>query len=182
MIPTFDFNNILNSVASSNKPPLHLWNPELSGDIDITIDEQGVWRHCGDIFKRAQIPNLFSRILCKEAGEYYLKTPVEKWRISVADVPFYFIHFEKLQKNDTQVLSFVSLNEDVIELSNTHPLRVSINAETQEPSPYIQVRDGMEGKLSRNLYYQLVDMAINDEQQQRLYLQSHGSRFLLGAY
>jgi len=182
MTQTFDFENILKNVEHNNAPPLHLWNPQLCGDIDISIDTQGVWRHCGDTFKRTEIPQLFSRILCREEGDYYLKTPVEKWRIKVADVPFYFIHLEQRQTDQGKTLCFVSLNEDVVELSERNPLRVSIDSNTGEPSPYIHVRDGMEGKLSRNLYYQLIDMAINDEQAQQLYLESQGQRFLLGSY
>jgi len=182
MTQTFDFESILNNVEHNSAPPLHLWNPQLCGDIDISIDTQGVWRHCGEIFKRNEIPQLFSRILCREAGDYFLKTPVEKWRIKVADVPFYFIHLEQRQTDQGKTLCFVSLNEDVVELGELNPLRVSIDSNTGEPSPYIHVRDGMEGKLSRNLYYQLIDLAINDEQAQQLYLESQGQRFLLGSY
>ena len=182
MTQTFDFESILNNVEHNSAPPLHLWNPPLCGDIDISIDAQGVWRHCGDVFQRTEIPRLFSRILCREEGSYYLKTPVEKWRIKVADVPFYFIHLEQKQTDQGPALCFVSLNEDVVELSEQNPLRVNVDSNTGEPSPYIHVRDGMEGKLSRNLYYQLIDMAINDEQAQQLYLESHGQRFLLGSY
>ena len=78
MSSTFDFEKIVSDIDQQQAAPLHLWHPELSGDIDISIDRQGVWRHCGDEFTRLKIPALFSRILCREGDEYFLKTPVEK--------------------------------------------------------------------------------------------------------
>lgn len=182
MSDTFDFDSILTSIDEDKRPPLHLWHPQLSGDIDITIDAKGVWRHCGDEFKRLAIPKMFARILCKEQEEYYLKTPVEKWRIQVEQVPFYFIHLDVDESGGTKVLTFISATEDVVTLDIDHPLRIEIDPVTGEPSPFISVRDEMEGKLSRNLYYQLVEMAEIDEQQQKAYVHSAGHKFCIGEF
>lgn len=182
MSATFDFDSILNSIDQDSRPPVHLWQPELSGDIDITIDAQGVWRHCGDEFARLTIPKMFARILCKENGDYYLKTPVEKWRIQVEQAPFYFIHLDVKDTPNGPVLSFISLTEDVVTLDAQHPLRVETDPDTGQPRPFITVRDDMEGKLSRNLFYQLVDMAEIDEEQQKVYIVSSGQRFCLGEF
>ena len=63
-------------------PPLHLWHPELSGDIDIHITSDGSWYHEGAKITREAIVRLFASILRREEdGEYYLVTPGEKWRI-----------------------------------------------------------------------------------------------------
>ncbi|MEH6444575.1 MAG: DUF1285 domain-containing protein [Oceanospirillaceae bacterium] len=180
MSARFDFENIINLLSSDSLPPLDLWQPELSGDIDISIDSQGVWRHCGDEFKRLQIPKLFSRILCREGDEYFLKTPVEKWRISVLETPFYFIHLQKTITPKGVQLTFVSSTEDVIVLDEEHPLRVEINKKTAQPSPYLMVRSNMEGKLSRNVYYELAAMAEIDESQQKAFVCSAGKRFYIG--
>jgi hypothetical protein len=180
MSNTFDFDSILSAIDQDSRPPLHLWKPELSGDIDITIDAQGVWRHCGDEFKRLAIPKMFARILCKEQGQYYLKTPVEKWRIQVEQVPFYFIHLNIERIDNTPVLTFISRTEDVVTLDAKHSLRIEIDPVTGEPSPFIQVRDEMEGKLSRNVFYQLAELAEIDEQEQKAYVKSGEQRFCLG--
>lgn len=67
-----------------DSPPLHLWNPELSGDIPIRIARDGSWFHDGDPIRRDSLRNLFASILRREDdGEYYLVTPSEKWRIEV---------------------------------------------------------------------------------------------------
>ena len=182
MSKTFDFDGILNAIDEEARPPLHLWQPPLSGDIDITIDAQGVWRHCGDEFQRLTIPKMFARILCKEQEQYYLKTPVEKWRIQVEQVPFYFIHLNVEEVKGSRVLTFISSTEDIITLDVEHPLRIETDPESGEPSPFISVRDGMEGKLSRNVFYQLAALAEVDEQQQKAFVQSANQRFCLGEF
>ena len=177
MSKTFDFEKIIQSINKQEPAPLHLWHPELSGDIDISIDRQGVWRHCGDEFTRVQIPALFSRILCREADEYFLKTPLEKWRIQVEDVPFYFIHSHWENTASQPRLKLISNTQEQVILDSQHPLRVEVNPKTQEPSPYIKVRASMEGKLSRSLYYALVNVADVDEQQQKIYLKNEERAF-----
>lgn len=65
-------------------PPLHLWHPELSGDIPIRIAADGRWYHDGGIIERESLVRLFASILRREEdGQYYLVTPTEKWRIRV---------------------------------------------------------------------------------------------------
>ena len=183
MPSTFDFEKIISSMEKAGSlPPLNQWHPELSGDIDISIDHQGVWRHCGEEFSRREITVLFARILCREGNDYFLKTPVEKWRIQVADVPFYFIHCQQMQSATGMQLSFISSTEDRVVLDAEHPLRIELDQQSAEPSPYIYVRGAMEGKLSRNLYYQLVDLAEVNQQEKKLYLHSCGQKICLGSY
>lgn len=67
-----------------DEPPLHLWQPALSGDINIRIARDGTWFHDGREIRREAIVRLFASILRREEdGEYYLVTPTEKWRIQV---------------------------------------------------------------------------------------------------
>ena len=46
----------------TGKPPLDLWHPELSGDIDIVIKANGDWFHDGSQIKRQSLIKLFSTI------------------------------------------------------------------------------------------------------------------------
>ena len=182
MAGTFDFDRIMDSFKQDSLPPLHLWKPALSGDINIHIDKQGIWRHCGDEFKRLQIPKMFARILCKEGNEYFLKTPVEKWRIRVEDVPFFFIHMQRKELKKGIELSFVTITEDIVTLNEDHPIVLFNDQVSGEVFPYIHVRGAMYGKLSRNLYYELVALAEVDEDQQKLYISSANQRFFLGDF
>ena len=44
-----------------------------------------------------------------------------------------------------------------------NPLRVQFDSSTEEPRPYILVRNGLEARLTRSVYYELVEMAIEQE-------------------
>ena len=53
--------------------------------------------------------------------------------------------------------NFLSL-PDFRQINDSHPLRVEINKNSSEPSPYIVVRKNLEGLISRNVYYKLIDL------------------------
>src|SRR3546814_4703190 len=40
-----------------------------------------------------------------------------------------------------------------------HPIRVRMDPETGEPSPYVRVRDGFDALILRPVFYELVDLA-----------------------
>ena len=59
------FADLLQQQAESAEslPPVHLWNPQLSGVMDMRIDREGRWIHEGGEIKRQPLVKLFSRIL-----------------------------------------------------------------------------------------------------------------------
>ncbi|MBL4782386.1 MAG: DUF1285 domain-containing protein [Porticoccaceae bacterium] len=148
-----------NQLDGPGLPPVEKWNPPLSGDIDIRISRQGIWFHEGGEIKRQPLVKLFSSILKRENDEYFLVTPVEKWRIEVEDVPFFFSALRVEHRGDDQALVFNSSTDDVVIADREHPLRVAVDVASGEPSPYIKLRGGMEGLLSRSVYYQLADIS-----------------------
>jgi hypothetical protein len=70
---------------------------------------------------------------------------------------------EVLGEGETQVLRFTTLVDDVVEAGAEHPLRVTIDPQTQEPAPYVHVRTNLEALIHRNVFYQLVDLAVSRE-------------------
>ena len=73
------------SVNGRHPAPLHQWQPDCCGDIDMAISSDGTWYHDGVAIKRSELWQLFAGILRRETdGEYYLVTPVEKCRVAVA--------------------------------------------------------------------------------------------------
>ena len=107
---------------------------------------------------------LFSTVLRREADDhYYLVTPVEKCRIEVEDVPFQAILMNLQSAGESQAISFTTNVADEVTLDNDHPLRIETDAETEEPSPYILVRDRLEARLNRSVFYQLVAAAVERE-------------------
>jgi len=40
-----------------------------------------------------------------------------------------------------------------------NPVRVEIDPDTGEPSPYVMIRDGLEALITRSVFYDLVELA-----------------------
>jgi|TARA_B100001964_G_C14137481_1_gene555820 hypothetical protein len=154
----------LESIQDMDLPPVHLWDPPLSGDIDIRISRSGTWFHEGTAITRQRLVRLFSSILRRESdGCYYLVTPVEKWRLQVDDVPFHCVLVDNEGSGEEQVLTFTTNVADKVVLDAEHPLRFEIDADTQQPSPYLLVRDRLEALLARSVYYQVMELAVARE-------------------
>jgi len=145
--------------SSQKLPPVEKWNPPLSGDIDIRITREGTWLHEGDPIKRQGLIKVFSSILKRENGQYFLVTPVEKWHIQVDDAPFSVVSVDLLTQNDLQVLIFETSVGDKVIAGPDNPLRVVTDASGQ-PSPYLYIRNDMEGLLVRPVFYQLAEIAV----------------------
>ena len=174
-----------NNFPKSRKPPIHLWNLPLSGDLDMQIKPSGEWLYLGTPIARHQLVSLFASILRREDdGCYYLVTPVEKWRIKVEDVPFVVVIVEESGLGEDQSLCFKTNVGDEIVAGADHPIRVDFDPVTGEPKPYLHVRDKLEALISRNVYYQLVGLAeekeLNSQQVAGVY--SGGKFFSLGCY
>ena len=124
---------------------------------------------------------LFSTVIrFDDDGFYYLVTPVEKIQLKVEDKPFVIKTFNKEIINGKEVFLFQTNVDDIVTLSNDKPLRVEINEDTQEPSPYILVRKNLEALISRNVFYQLVEEAKLNSKTQELEINSGGDVFSLG--
>jgi uncharacterized protein len=159
--------------AEKKLPPVHLWRPEREGSIDIRIDDQGRWFHDGGEFKRQALVNLFATILRKEEHGYFLVTPAEKLRIDVADVPFMAIDMDVRGVGVNTDLMFHTNVGDYVMADENHGL------EMRGDRPYLHVRDGLEARLTRSVFYRLVDVGL--EENSALIVYSQGTAFNLGA-
>ncbi|MEO8530079.1 MAG: DUF1285 domain-containing protein [Deltaproteobacteria bacterium] len=148
-------------------PPVHLWNPPDCGDIDMRIARDGTWYYLGTPIGRPALVRLFSTILRRDGDRYVLVTPVEKVGIVVDDAPFVAVDFNVEGAGETQVLTFETNLGDVAVAGADHPLRFVIDSETNEPSPYVHIRGGLEALIDRKSFYRLVnigsDQRIGDE-------------------
>ena len=100
--------------ASASLPPVHLWKPKLSGDMDMIIDREGRWIHEGGEIKRPAMVKLFASILVLEEGDYFLVTPVEKWRIQVEVAPLFVISAERETRDGYQAVKLTTHTGDVV--------------------------------------------------------------------
>ena len=151
--------DIFNKPNDNIELKIKKWNPKYCGDIDMRIASDGTWFYCGSPINRKKLVKLFSSILINENNKYFLITPVEKVGIMVDDVPFIANDFEKIIENNKSYLVFFTNIDETIVLSKKNPFRISINDETQEPSPYIMVRKNIEAKIDRKSFYRLLDLA-----------------------
>jgi hypothetical protein len=148
----------LEKVKDKGKPPIHLWNPENVKDIDMEIKADGTWYYMGTPIERPRLVHLFSSVMKLEDGDYFLVTPVEKCRIKVADVPFQIVLLNNQGEAEAQVLELTTNMSESFEVGPEHDLRVEIDKATDEPALYVFVRDGLEARINRNVYYQLADL------------------------
>lgn len=167
---------------SKGLPPVHLWNPDFCGDIDMRIARDGSWYYLGTPIGRKAMVKLFSTIIRRDGDDYFLVTPVEKVGIKVDDAPFVAVELRVEGEGQEQCLNFVTNVEDEVEAGPEHPIRVVLDEHTQEPSPYLHVRSNLEALIGRSVFYQLVELAVPGQIDGRdcLGVWSRGVFFLLG--
>ena len=169
----------LSKLDDDSYPPVENWNPPLCENVSMKIDRSGKWYFMDSPIGREKMVSLFSTVLrFDEDGNYYLVTPVEKIRIEVEDKPFVIVTYQKEIKNDKEVFLFKTNVGDIVLLDTLDKLRVEIDKDTQEPSPYLKVRKNLEGLISRNVFYQLVDESY--ERDKELFVISNAKEFSLG--
>jgi len=140
-------------------PPVEQWNPSHCGDSAMRIARDGTWYHDGGPIGRPAMVRLFSSILRREAdGNYVLVTPVEKLDIVVEDAPFVAVELKSEGEGRDRNLAFRLNTGDLVLAGPDHRLRL----ETREdgPHPYLEVRAGLEARLSRPVYYELAEIAL----------------------
>lgn len=147
--------------AGKGLPPVHLWNPDFCGDIDMRIARDGTWFYQGTPIGRKPMVKLFSTILRRDGDDYFLITPVEKVGIKVDDAPFIAVTLEVEGQGESQMLRFTTSVEETVSADADHPLRVTIDPVTEEPAPYILVRSNLDALIHRNVFYQLVELAVS---------------------
>jgi hypothetical protein len=138
-------------------PPVHLWNPPFCGDLDMRIARDGTWFYQGTPIGRPALVRLFSTILKREGDKHFLVTPVEKVGIRVDDAPFLAVEMVKDEGHPGRMLRFRTNVDDWVTCDAAHWLRFE-TASDGGLVPYLHVRADLWAKVTRSLYYDLVDM------------------------
>jgi hypothetical protein len=137
--------------------------PRDCGHFDIRIDRDGSWFYRGTPINRAALVRLFSTVLERDAaGEYWLATPAERGRITVEDAPFLAVAAERNGLGPDQALIFRTNLGDFVTADADHPLRIETDPATQTPRPYILVRNRLEARLVRPVFYDLVEWGVEE--------------------
>lgn len=144
-------------------PPVHLWNPEFCGDLDMRIAADGLWYYMGTPIGREALVRLFSTVLRKDGDKYFLVTPVEKIGITVEDVPFVAVAMTVEGDGANQVLTFRTNVGDAVVAGPDHPLWFTPGEEEGEVTPYCLVRARLEARIARPVFYDLVDLGVDHD-------------------
>ena len=142
----------------------------------------------GSPIGRKELVCLFASVLKREAdGDFWLETPAERGRIEVEDAPFVAVELNWTGVGPTQELTFRTNVDQIVTAGPDHPIRISHDLLTCDPTPYLRVRPGrerfhIEARIGRAVYYELVALAEPHRHQGRdvLGVWSQGMFFPLG--
>ncbi|HWD58128.1 MAG TPA: DUF1285 domain-containing protein [Stellaceae bacterium] len=162
--PTLVDNLISNTSSSAKRrgdvaPPPFKRSVVDHGDLDMRIARDGTWFYRGTPINRQPLVKLFASVLRREDdGTYWLVTPVERGRIDVEDAPFLAVEVNSEGAGRDRRLTFRTNIDEIVTAGPEHTLRIVAGA-NGEPEPYILVRPGLEARLNRPVFYELVDLA-----------------------
>lgn len=132
-------------------------------ELGLRIASDGEWLYQGSPIRRLELVKLFASVLRREAdGSYWLVTPVERGRIAVEDAPFVAVELARTGQGRTQQLRLRTNLDEWVTIGPHHPIRLRRPAGVAEdsgPAPYVEVRGGLEARLARPVYYELVELA-----------------------
>ena len=136
---------------------------DICGDFDIRIGRDGTWYYQNSPIGRKPLVKLFSSVLRRDDdGSYWLVTPVEKGRIEVEDAPFLAVRLAVAGIGRDQVLTLETNLDEIVTVDTDHPIWVVVDPLSREPSPYVLVRDGLEARINRAVYYELVELGVEE--------------------
>ncbi len=164
VVPSDALNDIIKQIKDKKHPPVHLWNPEYCGELDIRIARDGTWYYLNSPIGRKPLVKLFSSVIrFDDDGKYYLVTPVEKIGITVDDAPFVALQMYVEGSGRDQVISFRTHVDEYVIVDNEHPMRMAFDKKTKEPSPYVLVRSNLEALIIRAVFYDLIELAAEED-------------------
>ena len=150
------------------------------GRLDMRIARDGTWFYHGTPIGRKEMVRLFATILERRAdGSFWLASPAEEGIIEVEDTPFLAVELLQSGSGREQSLSFRTNVDEIVPLDARHPLRMArgqvaapqnqiLHAphdESHGAIPYLLVRKGLEARLSRAVYYELVGLGVEERRE-----------------
>lgn len=145
-------------IAAKGPPPVERWNPPFCGDLDMRIAADGTWFYLKTPIGRPALVKLFASVLKREGDKYFLVTPGEKCGLQVEDAPFLAVEMKAEQGVNGRVLHFRTNVDDWVACGPEHPLRFEPESGTGGLKPYLHVRRDLWAKVTRALFFDLVEL------------------------
>ena len=151
------------AAGAKGLPPVERWNPPFCGDLDMRIGADGTWYYLKTPIGRPALVKLFASVLKREGDRYFLVTPVEKCGITVDDAPFLAVELTAEESSAGRVLHFRTNVDDWVACGPDHPLRFEPEIGTGGLRPYLHVRRDLWAKVTRALFFDLVELGEERE-------------------
>jgi uncharacterized protein len=149
--------------GAKGPPPVERWNPPFCGDLDMRIAGDGTWFYLKTPIGRPALVKLFASVLKREGDSYFLVTPVEKCGITVDDAPFLAVEMNVEDGADGRLLRFRTNVDDWVTCGPQHGLRFEPEIGTGGLKPYLHVRRDLWAKVTRALFFDLVEIGEERE-------------------
>ncbi|CEI51705.1 DUF1285 domain-containing protein [Acinetobacter bereziniae] len=162
-------------------PPLEQWQPKHCGKMDLKVKANGEWWHEGQLIKRQALLDLFTKVLWKEQGKFYLKTPVEQIEIEVEDEPLLVNQVDQVEIDGQTYLQVTTTNQDICLVDKEHA--IFMREYQGELRPYVHIRFGINALIQRNAFFHLIEYGTlleNEQGDTILSLQSGDLHLQLG--
>lgn len=146
-------------VAARKLPPVEQWSPAAENDSHMRIAADGRWYHQGGLISRPAMVRLFASVLRRENdGRFALVTPFEKQWIEVEDAPLLAVELKSEGQGRDRRLAF-RLNTDELVVAGPDKA-LTMRGTADEPRPYLGLWRGLEARIERAVYYDLVELAL----------------------
>ncbi|MGB3377255.1 MAG: DUF1285 domain-containing protein [Allopontixanthobacter sediminis] len=146
---------IAEQVKQRKLPPVEDWSPQKTGDSLMRIAADGTWFHDGGEIRRPAMVRAFAGLLTRDAeGRHWLVTPFEKLSIEVVDAAFIAVDVSEVDGG----LGFRINTDELVIAGPDNPITARGDPET--PGIYVTVRRGLEARLNRSTYQQLLAIAL----------------------
>ncbi|MFC4294808.1 DUF1285 domain-containing protein [Novosphingobium tardum] len=153
---------IAEAVEARKLPPLAQWSPQREGDSLMRIAADGRWYHDGGEIRRPAMVRAFASLLTRDGdARHWLMTPHERLSIAVDDAGFVATDLTVREAQGAPVLAFRLNTDEFVVAGPEHPLRAAGDPET--PALYVMVRNGVEARLNRSTYAQLVELGLEQD-------------------
>ena len=132
-------------------------------DFQMRIDAEGRWYHQDGLIKRMGMVKLFASALSvDDAGQHWLRTPVEFGRIEVEDAPFIITALASIGQNKERDITVTDNLDREYKMGKNTPLLFKSRTAEAAPAdscPYLCLPGRLMARLSRPVWYELAGLA-----------------------
>ena len=123
------------------------------------INEHGDWYYKASKINRHAIVKLFSTILVRDNDNtFHLRTPVEDVLVDVIDVPYIVKEMFVKNEGSLKYIYFKTNVDNILTAGIKNPIWLEKKKNKDELIPYVLVKKGLIAKISRPVYYQLMEL------------------------